>query len=57
LWLIASHQGQRYGTAEQRRDYARYRRLVAELGGVYGIPTLRRFGYAAQVRVYRFGRR
>jgi hypothetical protein len=56
LWLIASHQGQRYGTAVSRRHYARYERLLAALRGVYGTPTVRRFGYAAQVRVYRFGR-
>jgi len=54
LWLIASHQGQLSGPPASRRDYARYQRLVAELRGLYGTPTLRHFGYAAQVRVYRF---
>jgi hypothetical protein len=56
LWLVASHQGQRRGPGTSRRDYARYQRLLAELRGLYGTPTLRHFGYAAQVRVYRFER-
>lgn len=56
LWLIASHQGQRDGPLTSRRDYARYRRVLAELRSAYGAPTLRSFGYAAAVRVYLFGR-
>jgi hypothetical protein len=57
LWLITSHEGQAYGPATSLRHYLRYLGLLSELSDVYRGPTLQRFGYSAQVHVYRFVRR
>ncbi len=57
LWLITSHEGQPYGPATSLRHYLRYLGLLSQLSNIYGGPTLQRFGYSAQVHVYRFVRR
>ncbi len=56
LWLLASHEGQRGGTAASRHDLRRYHALVAALAARYRHVSLRRFGYAAPVLVRLFGR-
>jgi hypothetical protein len=54
LWLVTSHEGQPFGPATSLRHYLRYLGLLTELSNVYGEPALQRFGYSAQVHVYRF---
>jgi len=57
LWLITSHEGWLYGPVTSQRHYLRYEGVLGELLSVYGAPTLRHFGYSAQVHVWRFTRR
>jgi len=56
LWLLVSHQGQRRGPAQSRRNYAGYERLLSELSARYPREGQWQFGWAATVRVYRFER-
>lgn len=56
LWLVASHQGQRSGTAASRADLARYHRLVQRLDADLRGRTTARFGYAAVIDVALFAR-
>jgi hypothetical protein len=56
VWLLVSHQGQKQGPAQARRNYAGWRRLLAELERRYPSVQRRKFGWAAAVRVYEFER-
>ena len=56
LWLVASHEGQRVGPSESRKNYAGYRSLLATLGHLYEHRLARRFSYAAEIHVDLFTR-
>ncbi len=51
LWFVASHEGQRDGPPESRRDWRGYRALLATFERRYPARELSTFGYAAQIRV------
>jgi hypothetical protein len=56
LVLVASHEGQRHGTARSESNFRGYRRVLALLSAAYPHQRQRDFGYAAVVRVIRFTR-
>jgi hypothetical protein len=56
LFLVASHQGSRTGTASSRVDWARYLTIQRELDRRYPSHTVAKFGWAATVTVTRYSR-
>jgi hypothetical protein len=51
LWLIASHEGQRNGTAQSRANLARFEELRGALTSAYPNSSLTVFGWASRVKV------
>jgi hypothetical protein len=56
VWLISSHQGQRHGTPQSRRNFAGYVRIQAELSAIYPQHTHTSDGWASPVNAFLYTR-
>ena len=56
LWLLASHQGLRSGTAQSRAHLGRYQALQRSFTHLYAHSRMRVFGWSSAVRVQLFHR-